>query len=82
MIPKDLILKANEIAKENCENGSYYILCDKDYDYFVYLEGCGSMNPKNRTAYVYKQKDGCDDEIRLTLDCQQRKKTFCRKDFK
>lgn len=81
MIPKGLIAKANEIVSENFRNGDYHILSDKDYNYFVCLDGCGSMSPKKRMAYIYKQKDECDEEIRLTWDCQQSKKTFCRKDF-
>ena len=54
MIPKGLIAKANEIVSENFRNGDYHILSDKDYGYFVCLDGCGSMSPKKRIAYIYK----------------------------
>lgn len=72
-----IIKEANQIVREHFHNGSYHI----SGNYWVYLEGCGCMNPKKRTAYLYYKEDQGGDEKRLTFDLVQ-KSTKSQSTFK
>ncbi len=87
MLPRGLIAEANKIVRENSRNGSYCLhdtsdKCDK-YIYFVYLDGCGAMNPKKRIAYISRQEKDDENEREeiITFECQQCYRTFDKECF-
>lgn len=64
---------------ELVDNGSHYVGDYLGWGIWVYVEGYHAMNHKNRTKYIYIQKDSEDYPISWTIRLRER---FVKEDIR